>query len=52
MNFDRRDRGPRASADDEDDIFGEDKRLIDAWHEILKRFFLPKPANDDERADD
>jgi hypothetical protein len=40
--------GDKRFSDDEDDIFQQDKKLIDAWHEILKKFFLPKPANDND----
>jgi len=37
--------GPRFSADF-GDIFEQDKKLIDAWHEILRKLFGPSPAND------
>lgn len=50
--FEQGGHGPRFSADADDDIFSADKRLKEAWREILKRFFLPKPANDNEPQED
>ncbi|MEK9177395.1 MAG: hypothetical protein AAB923_03815 [Patescibacteria group bacterium] len=49
--YEGRGDGLHRLSEDDDDIFGRDKKLIEAWHEILKRFFQPAPSNDNKKTE-